>query len=200
MLVINIMIMISTHSSSSWFPSWWRGSSSSTLQRPCWPSPLHQRLQEYRDFCHVGHKHTSDHDLNSHSIIITKIMMTTTIIIKITSSLKSSWIGASSTRLLGSSTPCNILINIFFITALQSVNIFISLPRKQSIYVCENQYTSNLSLNTDLINWLLAHCSIFSIFLYFQLFFRIFLFLSILQKFSVFFSIFLACSDLVSML
>ena len=88
----------------------------------------------------------------------------------------------------------------FFITVLQSVNIFISLPRKQSIYVCENQYTSNLSLNTDLINWLLAHCSIFSIFLYFQLFFRICLFLSILQKFSVFFSIFLACSDLVSML
>ena len=52
-------------------------------------------------------------DLNSHFIIIIKIMMTT-IIIKITSSLKSSWIGASNTRLLGSSTPCNILINIFF--------------------------------------------------------------------------------------
>ena len=113
MLIKNIMIMISTHCSSSWSPSWWQGSSSSTLQRPCWLS-VHQRLQEYRDFYHVAHKHTSDHDLNSHFIIITKIMMTTKIIIKITSSLKSSWIGASSTRLLGSSTPCNILINIFF--------------------------------------------------------------------------------------
>ena len=133
MLVKNIMIMIPTHSSS--YHDLHLGGKG-RRPPPCKYYVDHQRLLEYRSFCHVGHKHTSDHDINSHSIIITKIMMTTTIIIKITSSLKSSWIGASSTRLLGSSTPCNILINICFYycpAAKYEYNDFLA---KEAIDIC----------------------------------------------------------------